>query len=59
MILQVHDELLFEGPQKEIGRLSEMVKPVMEEVYQLSVPLIVDVKVGQNWRDMEPVAPGR
>jgi DNA polymerase-1 len=53
MILQVHDELLFEGPQKEIGRLREMVKPVMEEVYKLSVPLIVDVKVGQNWRDMQ------
>jgi DNA polymerase I-like protein with 3'-5' exonuclease and polymerase domains len=32
---------------------------VMEEVYKLSVPLIVDVKVGQNWRDMDLVASGR
>lgn len=54
MILQVHDELLFEGPQKEIARLRELVKPVMEGVHPISVPLIVDVKVGQNWRDMEP-----
>jgi DNA polymerase-1 len=54
MILQVHDELLFEGPQNEIARLRKLVKPVMEEVYPLSVPLIVEVKVGANWRDMEP-----
>ena len=53
MILQVHDELLFEGPQQEIARLRELVKPVMEGVHPISVPLIVDLKVGQNWRDME------
>lgn len=53
MILQVHDELLFEGPEEEIPRLTKLVKEVMENVYKLSVPLIVDTKVGYNWRDMK------
>jgi DNA polymerase-1 len=53
MILQVHDELLFEGPEDEITRLTKLVKEVMENVYKLSVPLLVDTKVGYNWRDMK------
>jgi DNA polymerase I len=53
MILQVHDELLFEGPQKEIPRLTKLVKEVMEAVHKLLVPLVVDTKVGPNWRDMK------
>ena len=53
MILQVHDELLFEGPQKEIPRLTKLVKEVMEGVHALRVPLLVDTKVGPNWRDMK------
>jgi len=53
MILQVHDELLFEGPQKEIPRLTKLVKEVMERVHALRVPLLVDTKVGPNWRDMK------
>ena len=53
MILQVHDELLFEGPEEEIPRLTKLVKEVMENVYKLRVPLIVDTKVGYNWRDMK------
>ncbi|HEX2776440.1 MAG TPA: DNA polymerase I [Candidatus Acidoferrales bacterium] len=53
MILQVHDELLFEGPEEEIPCLTKLVKEVMENVYALSVPLIVDTKVGNNWRDMK------
>ena len=52
MILQVHDELLFEAPEKEIPRLKKLVKQAMENVQELKVPLIVDVKVGPNWRDM-------
>lgn len=55
MILQVHDELLFEGPREELDRLTPLVKTAMEQVHPLSVPLVVDVKVGPNWRDMEPV----
>lgn len=56
MILQVHDELLFEGPKSEMERLTPMVREAMEKVYKLRVPLVVDVKMGANWRDMEPVA---
>jgi len=53
MILQVHDELLFEAPEKEIPRLTAVVKEVMERVYKLRVPLLVETKVGPNWRDMK------
>jgi DNA polymerase I len=53
MILQVHDELLFEGPEEEIPNLTELAKEVMEGVHKLSVPLVADTKVGPNWRDMK------
>jgi DNA polymerase-1 len=51
MLLQVHDELLFESPQAEAKKVSELVKNQMENVRKLDVPLIVDVGVGENWRD--------
>jgi DNA polymerase-1 len=51
MLLQVHDELVFEAPPAEIEPLKELVKTEMEGVYQLSVPLVVDVGIGPNWRD--------
>ena len=54
MILQVHDELLFEGPAEELQRLKPLVKHAMEQVHPLNVPLLVDIKVGPNWRDMDP-----
>jgi DNA polymerase I len=53
MILQVHDELLFEVPAEELPRLQKIVRPAMEEVYPLRVPLVVDLKAGANWRDMK------
>jgi DNA polymerase-1 len=53
MILQVHDELLFEAPQDELARLRPLVKPAMEQVHALKVPVVVDLKAGPNWRDME------
>jgi DNA polymerase I len=53
MILQVHDELLFEAPEKELPRLTKLVKEVMEGVHELRVPLVVDTKSGPNWRDMK------
>ena len=55
MILQVHDELLFEGPHDELSRLAPLVKRAMEQVHPLRVPLLVDVKAGPNWRDMKPI----
>ncbi|MDR3722659.1 MAG: DNA polymerase I [Candidatus Acidoferrales bacterium] len=53
MILQVHDELLFEAPEQELPRLTKLVKEVMEGVHKLRVPLVVDTKAGPNWRDMK------
>ena len=53
MILQVHDELLFEAPESEIAQLTSLVKEVMEGVHKLRVPLLIDRKVGANWRDMK------
>src|SRR5579864_3995024 len=51
MLLQVHDELLFESPPAEAKKVSDMVKHEMENVHKLNVPLIVDVGIGENWRD--------
>jgi DNA polymerase-1 len=56
MILQVHDELLFECPAEELGRLQALVKTAMEQAHALRVPLRVDLKAGPNWRDMESPA---
>jgi DNA polymerase I len=53
MILQVHDELLFEAPPDELAQLQRIVQPAMENVYPLCVPLVVDIKSGANWRDMK------
>ena len=49
MILQVHDELLFEVKEDETDLVRSMVKEEMEGVHSLDVPLKVDVKVGNNW----------
>jgi DNA polymerase-1 len=54
MILQVHDELLLEVPEKEADRTSEVVRAEMENVYKLAVPLVVDVGVGRNWMEAKP-----
>ena len=51
MLLQVHDELVFECPPEELPAVSDMVKQQMEGVCDLKVPLLVDVGVGVNWRD--------
>jgi DNA polymerase-1 len=53
MILQVHDELLFEAPPDELERLRPLVREAMEHVHSLSVPLVVELKAGHNWRDMQ------
>jgi len=51
MLLQVHDELVFETPPDELAALSALVKARMEGVYALSVPLVADVGSGKNWRE--------
>ena len=53
MILQVHDELLFEAPERETQALTELVRDEMENVHKLAVPLVVEIGVGANWRDLE------
>ncbi len=53
MILQVHDELIFECPDEELGVISEMVTRCMSSAMELSVPLKVELKSGKNWGEME------
>jgi DNA polymerase-1 len=55
MILQVHDELLFEAPRHELKKLAAMVSHQMQGAASFKVPLKVDVKAGPNWLDMEEV----
>jgi DNA polymerase-1 len=53
MTLQVHDELVFEAPRDEAEGLRSLVRKEMEEVHPLKVPLLVEIGVGPNWRDLE------
>jgi DNA polymerase-1 len=53
MLLQVHDELVFEAPEDEVDTLRTLVRHQMEQVHPLQVPLVVDIKSGKNWRDAE------
>jgi DNA polymerase-1 len=53
MTLQVHDELVFEVPEKEIETMQSLVREQMEKVHALAVPLLVEMGVGPNWRDLE------
>ena len=55
MILQVHDELLFEAPRAEVEVLAPEVKRLMESAMPLQVPVVVDLKVGANWDEMQPL----
>jgi DNA polymerase-1 len=52
MVLQVHDELVFETPEEEAEAVSGMIKQKMESALALSVPLKVDIKMGKSWGDM-------
>jgi DNA polymerase-1 len=54
MILQVHDELVLEVPEDEVDTVAALVKEIMEGAFQLDAPLRVDMKVGENWLEMEP-----
>jgi DNA polymerase-1 len=49
MLLQVHDELVFESPPNEVDYISALVKQEMQEAAELSVPLVVDLGIGSNW----------
>ncbi|MDP9236884.1 MAG: DNA polymerase I [Chloroflexota bacterium] len=53
MILQVHDELIFEGPRSEIDTIRELCLRVMPKSLDLVVPLKIDIKTGKNWGELE------
>jgi DNA polymerase-1 len=53
MTLQVHDELVFEVPEAEVSAMRALVREQMENVHPLTVPLLVEIGVGANWRDLE------
>jgi DNA polymerase I len=53
MTLQVHDELVFEVPEKEVETMQSLVREQMERVQELAVPLLVEMEVGPNWRDLD------
>lgn len=53
MLLQVHDELIFEVPESEVEEMRQLVPQIMSTALELSVPLKVDIKAGSNWGEME------
>ena len=53
MLLQVHDELIFEVPEAELGEMRQLVPEIMSTALKLSIPLRVDIKTGTNWGEME------
>jgi DNA polymerase-1 len=55
MLLQVHDEIVLECPQKEIKETARIVQEAMENAYPLSIPLLTEARYGKNWGDMEPI----
>ena len=55
LLLSVHDELLLEVPRDEVERLAPVVRETMEGALPLSVPLVVDIKVGDDWESMTPL----
>ncbi|MEA2647460.1 MAG: polymerase [Chloroflexota bacterium] len=55
MVLQVHDELVFDADEKELDTLAEIVVGEMSTVYELRVPLGVEIKAGPNWNALKPI----
>ncbi|HOB87594.1 MAG TPA: DNA polymerase, partial [Bacillota bacterium] len=53
MLLQIHDELLFELPEEELNFFAPLVRREMEKAFELSVPLKAVVKWGRNWADLQ------
>jgi DNA polymerase-1 len=53
MLLQVHDELVFEVPERELAEMKELIPRLMSTAIKLSIPVKVDSKVGRNWGEMK------
>jgi DNA polymerase-1 len=56
MLLQVHDELVFECPEEELQETARQVRQVMQDAYPLRVPLQTEARYGPNWYDMSPIS---
>ena len=54
-VLQVHDELVFEVDRSRVDELADLVRDDMGNAYPLDVPLVVDIRTGDNWDEMTPV----
>ena len=55
MLLQIHDELVFECPEAEVASLATIIRAEMEHALPLNVPLVVDVSAGENWLETEEI----
>jgi DNA polymerase I len=56
LVLQVHDELLLEGPEADLLRIVERLCEIMVGAIEMKARLHVDLKIGPNWEDMKPLA---
>jgi DNA polymerase-1 len=52
MLLQIHDELLFEVPEGEVEEMKSLVSELMPRAVELCVPVKIDIKLGRNWAEM-------
>ena len=55
LLLQVHDEMVFEVPEKEVEAAAGQIREIMENIYELAVPLKIEIKAGENWGEMEKI----
>jgi DNA polymerase-1 len=56
MIMQVHDELIFEVPEKELEQYAASIKTLMQNAVKLRVPLVASAKAGRNWYELKKLA---
>ena len=56
MLLQIHDELIFEVPKDELEKTVRVARDVMEHTMQLDVPLVTEARIGDNWGELEPLS---
>jgi DNA polymerase-1 len=52
MLLQIHDELLFEVPEGEVEEMKSLVNEIMPHAFELRIPVKIDIKLGKNWAEM-------
>ena len=56
MLLQVHDELVFECPEKELYKVTPLIQREMENALPLSIPLKTEARFGKNWGELQPIS---